>query len=396
MRGSVVKRRKRYYAVVRPIDPHTGHTREIWRAAGTHREDADNLLEELRHQYAERGTIAHSGRLTLAEHLEDWLRAKELEGIGPETQRSYRIAVRGRIAPAIGGYPLSAITPSDVRRYLQSPAARNLMIPVAQSPMAPAGKRTYEPGDQPAAPRTVQLQYAVLREALQDAVDMELIARNPVAKIRMPRGDRQREPRRLTFKELAAFLDTAERVSPRYAALFRLAAVTGLRVGSTLALEWRDVRWDDATVEIRHGKTRASIQAMPIDTQTVGALRVHRKRQAEERLLAGPLWKNEGWIFANERGGRPRYRQVAEREMGRVVTAAGIGPVRMHDLRHTAGSRMLEAGIDPKTVADRLGHKDMAFFLKVYAGSLPSSHRAAADVMGERLQQARAGIKVVD
>jgi len=385
MRGSIVKRGGRYYAVVRPRDPLTGRTRPVWRAAGTSRREADRLLARLLAEYAQEGTVARPGRLTLGQHLEDWLAAKATQA-RPRTVALYRTLTRTRIAPALGAMPLASVTPTVIRRYLQSDAATRLLVPERDD----QGRVRYVPTGAPAAPRTVQLQYAILRAALQDAVDMELLSRNPAAKVRPPRGERRREPRRLTFEELAQFLGAAERVSPRYAPLFRLAAVTGLRVGSLLALEWRDVDLERGVVQVRVAKTQTSVQAMPIDADTVAALRRHRARQAEERLAAGPLWRAEGWVFPNEAGGAPRYRQVAGRELRRIVAAAGIGPVRMHDLRHTAGSRMLEAGVDPRTVADRLGHKDAAFFLRTYAGSLPSSHRRAADIMGEALRQALA------
>lgn len=401
MTGSIVQRGDRLHTVVRPIDPATGKQKPVWKAVHkdpgmgkrAYREAAERQLRQMLAQYDRQGYVARAGRVTLGEHLEEWLRAKELEGIRPSTLANYRTLVRSRIAPAVGALVLSSVTPTDVRRYLQSKAATNRMVPARDADKKritePDGRTRYVLTDDPVAPRTVQLQYAILRAALQDAVDMEIIQRNPAAKVRPPRGDRQREPRRLTFQELATFLEAAERVSPRYAVLYHLAAVTGLRVGSLLALRWSDVDLGRSVIEIRKAKTQTSEQAMPIDHDAADALKCHRSRQNQERLMAGPLWKNEGWVFANEAGGAPRYRQVAVRELARIVAAAGIGQVRMHDLRHTAGSRMLEAGVDPKTVADRLGHKDMAFFLKVYAGSVETSHKRAADIMGEALAKAR-------
>ncbi|MDA8263319.1 MAG: site-specific integrase [Actinomycetota bacterium] len=283
--------------------------------------------------------------------------------------------VCSRLMPALGAVPLCDVTPATVRHYLQSDAATRRM--------------DGHPGN--VSPRHLQLQYLVLRAALEDAVHMELLPRNPAVRVPAPRAMRTREPRRLTFEELAVFLSAAEQASPRYAALFRLAATTGLRVGSLLALRWDDVDWQRSALRVRVAKTVTSLQSMPLDDDTMEALRAHQDRQEQERAAAGPFWRDEGWVFANEEGGAPRYRQVAQRELRRIVAAAGIGPVRMHDLRHTAGSRMLEAGIDARTVADRLGHRDAAFFLRTYAGSLPASHRRAADVMGEGLRKAGKG-----
>lgn len=381
------------HVVVRPIDPATGRQKALWRkvprAEGmgkrAYRQAAEVMLRELLGRYDERGYLVADARTSLREHLDAWLIAKQTEGLAPKTIADWSGIIRTRIAPAMGGMPLSAITPLHIRRYLQSDAATQLLPRLKKDGVTQYGRTG------PASPRLVRVQYTILRAALQDAVDMELLARNPAEKVRAPGQERQREPRRLTWEEIAALIGAAERLTPRYACLYRLAVVTGMRVGGLLALRWENVDLGRGVLALDHQKTAASDQAMPIDADTAEALREHRKAQLQERLRAGPLWRNEGWVFANTEGGAPRYRQVGQRDLRRIVTAAGLSDVHMHDLRHTAGSRMLEEGVDPKTVADRLGHRDMAFFLRVYAGSLPSQHKGAADTMGRALARARAG-----
>ncbi len=70
----------------------------------------------------------------------------------------------------------------------------------------------------------------------------------------------------------------------------------------------------------------------------------------------------------------------------RLREKAGIDPrVRLHDLRHFAATRLLDAGIPVKTVSGRLGHARPATTLNVYAHFIPASDRLAADAMGEIL-----------
>lgn len=393
MEGSIVERGDSLHVVIRPIDPATGEQKPRWKKVPrdpgmgkrAYRQAAERMRRDLLAQYDERGYLAADARMPLREQLEAWLLAKKAEGKKPKTVADWEGIVRTRIVPSIGGMPLAALTPLHIRRYLQSDAATQL-LPRLKKDGATAYGRTGA-----ASPRLVRIQYTILRAALEDAVQMELIPRNPAAKVRPPGQEPQRDPRRLSWEEVAAFLAAADRLVPRYACLYRLALVTGMRVGGLLALRWENVDLPRAVLALDHQKTATSDQSMPIDPDTVEALREHRKAQLQERLLAGPLWRNEGWVFANTEGGAPRYRQVGQRDLRRIVRGAGLVDVRMHDLRHTAGSRMLEEGVDAKTVASRLGHKDMAFFLRVYAGSLPSQHKAAADIMGRALARARAG-----
>ena len=68
---------------------------------------------------------------------------------------------------------------------------------------------------------------------------------------------------------------------------------------------------------------------------------------------------------------------------------AKLGPeyasVRLHDLRHFVATELIGSGVDPRTVAERLGHADPSMTLRVYAHALPAKDRQAAEVMGRRL-----------
>ena len=71
-----------------------------------------------------------------------------------------------------------------------------------------------------------------------------------------------------------------------------------------------------------------------------------------------------------------------------LCARAGIENVRLHDLRHYVATRLLAAGVDVRTVAGRLGHRNLATTLNVYAHFVPEVDQQAADVLGRMFGEA--------
>ena len=141
------------------------------------------------------------------------------------------------------------------------------------------------------------------------------------------------------------------------AELLRVAAYTGLRRGELVALRWRDVRWSERVLVVERalsgdveGTTKGGrIRYVPLGDQALGALdRLSRRAN---------FTSADDYVFATIAGDRPdpsalRRRFIAARD------AAGLPPLRFHDLRHTAGT-LLTRVLDPVTVRDVLGHADL-------------------------------------
>ena len=139
--------------------------------------------------------------------------------------------------------------------------------------------------------------------------------------------------------------------------LLRVAAYTGLRMGELVALRWRDVRWSERVLVVERalsgdveGTTKGRrIRYVPLGDQALGALdRLSRRAN---------FTSADDYVFASVAGDRLdpsalRRRYVATRN------AAGLPPLRFHDLRHTAGT-LLTRVLDPVTVRDILGHADL-------------------------------------
>jgi integrase len=114
--------------------------------------------------------------------------------------------------------------------------------------------------------------------------------------------------------------------------------------------------------------------------RAVGTLREHRERQTALRLLT-PGWKESGLVFTGLTG-EPMQPHQANTELTRALAAVGLPHIRVHDLRHTTATVMLEASIHPKVVQELLGHKTIATTLDTYSHVLPVLHGQAIRVLG--------------
>lgn len=376
VKGRLYRRGKkgRFTIELHPRDPKTGGWRTVKIATGTtiKREAEARYAEELA-RYTEDGYLAPTDRRPTTEYLRAWLDGKAR--LAPATVAQYRYAIERRIIPAIGGTPLGALSPELCRQVIAGLRSAPLLDREG-NPRTGARAGTI-------SPRTVHLHYTVLREALEDAVRLGLLRRNPLTGVEPP-GDRSLvRPRALTPDEARRLLEAAR--PTRFHALWRLALAAGLRVGELLALRWVDLDLEAGQVRIRAGKTPGSEATLPLDPDTVAALRAHRARQNEARLAAGALWADEGWVFARSTGRRESASNVRNRDLRRILEVAGLGRVRIHDLRHTMGSLMLEQGAPVKTVQERLRHRSEAFMLRRYAHSIKGTQERAAEAFGDLL-----------
>jgi hypothetical protein len=115
-----------------------------------------------------------------------------------------------------------------------------------------------------------------------------------------------------------------------------------------------------------------------LDEATDAVLETWRKRQNAERLAWGPAWVNSGRIFTHEDGSALHPAEVTKL-FNELVEAAGLPPIRLHDLRHGAATMSLEAGVDIKVVQELLGHSTSVLTRDTYTSATPRLAREAAE-----------------
>jgi integrase len=172
---------------------------------------------------------------------------------------------------------------------------------------------------------------------------------------------------------------------------------TGARRGEAIGLRWVDVDLDAARAAIvqhvvvvknapyiQELKTPASRRSLVLYPNVVTALRKRAAKQKEERLLAGELWEDSGLVFTTAVGGVLHPRNV-RRTFDRLIADAAVPPITLHDLRHTAATLGLKAGVHPKLVQEMLGHARVAITLDLYSHVTEEMHQEASDRVGRML-----------
>jgi integrase len=257
------------------------------------------------------------------------------------------------------------------------------------------------PQGRPLAPKTVRHIAFVVQGCLDKAVDWELITKNPMKKVKKPKVPRRR-PKVVDHGgfELLLRLTRGVRIYP----LIIFAAATGMRRGELLALEWSDLDWDKAVLEVsksleetkrglrvkstKSGETRRF--SVPADVLDV--LREHYSRQQRDREMHGSDYTELNLIFARPDGQHYNPDKLGLR-VRRAMQAAGLHGVSLHSLRHSHASELLSQGTPITAVAERLGHASPNITLGIYSHALPVDNQAAAqlwnDAMHEIMERSR-------
>ena len=292
---------------------------------------------------------------TLREWCAYWLNTDAAKR--PKSKKEDASSLELHVYPGLGDTRIDAITRHDVQMLVARWAAEVM-------------------------PRTVHRRYAVLRAALNAAIDAELLDRSPCRRIRMP-ASAPAMAYALTPAEIARL---AQGVGWRYAPMIFTAGMLGLRFSECAALRVGRIDLGLGRISIEEGlveaesgrlysnppKSSAGRRTMCMPTSLVAMLNGYLDRiavdQDDERAL----------VFTSPTGGPLRYSNFRKRVWYPAVERAGLPPIGFHDLRRTAATVLVANNIDVKTAQVRLGHSDPALTLKIYAQTTTEQDRAAA------------------
>lgn len=185
-----------------------------------------------------------------------------------------------------------------------------------------------------------------------------------------------------------------------------MACKERVRRGEEAALRWSDVDFERRVLHVRRafarvkGKDNDSHDTVvakcpkngeerdvPLNDVAVAALKAHRARQAEDVLRYGEGYDRASDLVFCDSLGRPWHLAAISNAFRRCAKDAGVR-VRLHDLRHTTASWLINAGIDIRTVSAVVGHKHTSTTLEVYAHLMPNATARAVDVIAKRLSDA--------
>ena len=321
------------------------------------------VAEKLAKAISERdgGLAFDSGKLTVAEYMDRWLRESARNRLRPKTYEDYAGLTRRHIAPALGHVKLKKLTPLHVQQFYGAKLESGL------------------------SKRTVEYLHAVLHSALKQAVRWELVPRNVTEAVDPPRPERKERPT-FNLEQARLFLQAAR--DDGWEALYVLVVQTGMRRGELFGLRWDNVDLDSGWLHVKQAlahdgksfnlpKTAKGRRRIRLTPEAVEALTKHRIGQNKERLRHGGSWQDQGLVFCSSVGTPMNPDNFVKRQYKPLLRRAGLPYIRFHDLRHTFASLMMPNVKNPQIVQEMLGHSRISTTLDIYSHLSPDMQEDA-------------------
>lgn len=360
--GSVYKRGDRWVAQVGSGKNRTYKSFDTQREANRW---GSKMVEQIR-----QGLLTLRNKISLSKFLDDWLVIAR-SSIRPNTSLQYTQIVHKHIVPTLGNILLRELQADHVQRLYTEKLASGV------------------------SPRSTRLIHAVLHRALNHALKQGLVSRNVSDAATLPKVPRK-EMKTLDDYQVRQLIQATDDVQMQV--LFWIAVTTGLRKGEILGLKWSDLDWQTRKLQIQRQvqrrageglifcepKSASGRRVVVLGEKTLDRLREHREAQYQKRIQVGDLWQDFDLIFTSPIG-TPLDQSKVSKVYKECLSKTGLPMIRFHDLRHTAATMMLQQGIHPKVVQERLGHSDISLTLNTYSHVLPSMQDEAAEKMDELL-----------
>ncbi len=301
---------------------------------------------------------------TFSQYSEEWLTSYARLNCKESTYKRYAGVVRNHLLPTFGSTLLPDIGRNDIKRLLT--AKRETLTP-----------------------SSVRQILAPFREMLNHAVEDGILSSNPAARVGRvlaPRRKATQEIHPLSREELTLFLKTVEQHAQYHYPLFLCLARTGMRLGEVLALQWGDIDWHGRFLEVRRNLSLGKIvspkngkaRRVDLSRQLSDGLRSLLTQRKTDKLRHG--WEEMPvWVFCSKSGGLLDPDNIRSRVFYRCLEKAGLRRVRIHDLRHTYASLLLQQNESLAYIRDQLGHHSIQVTVDIYGHLVPGGNHAAVD-----------------
>lgn len=310
----------------------------------------------------EQGISAKRTNKTVGSWMDEWV-SSCLPNVEETTRVGYKTKIRCYIKPALGDILLKSLRAEHVQKMINDMLTSGL------------------------SPKNIRDTFNNINAAMKMAVKTRLISYNPCEGVVLPKMKKYRA--KVYDSSTMHTLLEAAYGTEMYLPILLLITV-GLRRGELLALRWEDIDFDNNLLKVRKNmvcgengviikdpKSEAGIRDIHIGDDVVKVLREARIQYMEDALAYGKGFQNLGFII-RQADGSPIMPNSMTRKWSRFVKRIGLEKIRLHDLRHSNATALIQAGVNPRVVQQRLGHSDVNITLNTYTHVLPEMDVDAA------------------
>lgn len=363
MKGSIIQRgnNKWLIRVYLGSKPDGKPDQKTWTVTGA-KKDAEKDLRKFLTQ-KDNGTYRAPTKLTVGAYLQDWVDTTAKLTVSALTLKRYIGIIQKDLKPNLGSIELQKLTSADILRYY-----------------AWASDHGRKDGKGGLSKKTILQYHRILHNAMERAVEDEIINSNPVKESIAPVPDDNENIHVISYDEARALLDVAG--TCKYRDCIQFALQTGMRRGEILGIKFNDCNLDKGELKISRSlcqidnetfekspKTKSGRRTIKLMKSTVELLRRIKSEHSKNKLFLEDLYVDNDYIFA-EANGEPYKPESMTHSFIHFRNKVNL-KITFHDLRHTHASWLLASNIHPKIVSERLGHSGIQITLDLYSHLLP-------------------------
>lgn len=374
MTGSLQAKNGRYYAVLN-IKNQFGKAKTKWIALNmSTKEPTKKAKEKFQFILQKYDTLSDlvDTNISFLDFAERWYKHIESkETLSEITLQGYRAILDKHFKPYFknSGLKVKEITPHIIEQYYKI-------------------KMTGTPNKKGLSSKSIRGHQAVFSNILKYALKENIVSYNSASRVELPPLNRPR----IDFydnDEVKFVFNTIkeERLYP----LYFFIVFYGLRRSECLGLKWSDIDWKRNTIHIQRSlscntktvcrdgtKTNSSNRYYPINDLIKVLLNRVQKEQKHFKKLFGNEYVDSGFIFTKQNG-QPLSPNTVSSMWAKILKKYNLRRIRLHDLRHSCASLLIDKGYELKEISDWLGHSDITVTANLYGHLFDKKKREMAD-----------------
>ncbi len=310
----------------------------------------------------ERGIAVRKSPKKVSEWLNEWLELY-LPNIEETTRIGYKTKINNYLIPALGDIYLQSLRTEHVQKLINDMMARDL------------------------SPKNIRDTYNNINAAMKKAVVLRMIPFNPCEGVALPKLKRYKA-KVYDLEMIHKLLSVAENTDMYLPIL--LCVTAGLRRGELLALRWDNIDFANSILQVRSNmvrgekdfiikapKTESGIRDIHLGQEVMEVLKKERSKYVSDMFSKETNFQNLNFVI-RQKDGSPIRPDSMSQKWRRFLEDNRLPSIRFHDLRHSNATALIQAGVNPRVVQQRLGHSDVNITLNTYTHVLPDMDVEAA------------------